>query len=82
MNPFEEYLIRILQNVDASAETNRELYEEFLDHLEQLRTSYVSDGVEDEHAIKLAIADFGESGIVGGLINKEVSPNRKWLQAV
>ncbi|MDQ0115616.1 VanZ family protein [Paenibacillus harenae] len=82
MNPFEEYLIKILQNVDASAETKRELYEEFLDHLEQLRSSYVNDGVQDKNAIKLAIADFGESGLVGSLINKAVSPNRKWLQAV
>lgn len=82
MNSFEEYLNQILQNIDASAETKRELYEEFLDHLEQLRRSYVTDGAQDAQAIKLAIADFGESELVGGLINKAVSPNRKWLQAL
>lgn len=82
MNSFEEYLNQILQNIDASAETKRELYEEFLDHLEQLRRSYVTDGVQDAYAIKLAIADFGESELVGGLINKAVSPYRKWLQAL
>ncbi|QNK58544.1 VanZ family protein [Paenibacillus sp. PAMC21692] len=82
MNSFEEYLNKILQKVDASAETKRELYEEFLDHLEQLRRSYVTDGVQDAHAIKLAIADFGESGLVGGLINKSVLPYRKWLLAL
>lgn len=82
MNSFEEYLNKILQKVDASAETKRELYEEFLDHLEQLRRSYVTDGVQDAHAIKLAIADFGESGLLGGLINKAVLPYRKWLLAL
>ncbi len=82
MNSFEEYLNQILQNIEASAETKRELYEEFHDHLEQLRRSYVTDGVQDAYAIKLAIADFGESGLVGGLINKAVSPYRKWLQAL
>lgn len=82
MNSFEDYLNKILKNIDASAETKRELYEEFLDHLEQLRTSYVTDGVQDAHAIKLAIADFGESERVGSLINKAVSPNRKWLRAL
>ncbi|MCU6712936.1 VanZ family protein [Paenibacillus sp. J5C_2022] len=82
MNAFDEYLNKILQNIDASAETKRELYEEFLDHLEQLRTSYVTDGVRDVHAIKLAIADFGELELVGGSINKAVSPNRKWMKAL
>ncbi|WP_214628430.1 VanZ family protein [Paenibacillus agaridevorans] len=82
MNSFEEYLNQILQNIDASAETKRELYEEFFDHLEQLRRSYVTDGVQDADAIKLSIADFGGSELVGGLINKVVSPYRKWLQAL
>lgn len=82
MNSFEEYLNQVLQKIDASAETKAELYDEFLDHLEQLRRSYVSDGVQDAHAIKLAIADFGESKLVGGLINEAVSPYRKWLQAL
>ncbi|MCM3626250.1 VanZ family protein [Paenibacillus glycanilyticus] len=82
MNSFEEYLNQILQNIDASDETKRELYEEFLDHLEQLRKSYVTDGVQDAHAIKLAISDFGHSELVGGLINKAISQNRKWIQAL
>ncbi|MFD0961497.1 VanZ family protein [Paenibacillus chungangensis] len=38
--------------------------------------------MQDEHAIKLAIADFGESNLVGDLINKAVSPNRKWLRTL
>lgn len=80
MNPFDKYLTQVLQKVDASIETKRELYEEFLDHLEQLRMSYVNDGLQDAHAVKLAIADFGESGLVGDLMNKSVSPYRKWLK--
>ena len=82
MNSFEEYLTKMLQHIDASSETKRELYDEFLDHLEQLRRSYVTDGVQDEHAIKLAIADFGESNLIGGLINKAVSPNQKWVKTL
>ena len=82
MKDFDTYLTNILKNVDASLETKHDLYAEFLDHLEQLRRSYVADGAKDEHAIKMAIDDFGESELVGGLINKAVSPNRKWLQAL
>lgn len=82
MNSFDTYLKHILQNVDVSARIKRDLYEEFLDHLEQLRKSYVADGAQDAHAIKLAIADFGESGLLGDLMNRAVSPNRKWLQAL
>lgn len=82
MNSFEEYLNRILENIEASAEAKRELHDEFLDHLEQLRRSYVAEGVQDEHSVKLAIADFGESNLVGDLINKAVSPNRKWLRTL
>ncbi|MHA6481894.1 VanZ family protein [Paenibacillus sp. strain BS8-2] len=80
MKDFDTYLTNILKNVDASSETKHDLYSEFLDHLEQLRMSYVADGAKDEHAIKMAIDDFGESDLLSGLMNKAISPNRKWLQ--
>lgn len=82
MKEFDTYLTNILKNVDASLETKHDLYAEFLDHLEQLRRSYVEEGAKDEHAIKMAIYDFGESNMLGGLMNKAITPNRKWLQTL
>ncbi|QHW32854.1 VanZ family protein [Paenibacillus rhizovicinus] len=80
MNPFEGYLQRILQGVEASDEVKRELRDEFNDHLEQLRADFAAKGVPDEFAVKLAISDFGDSGLVGALMNHAISPYRKWLR--
>lgn len=80
MSPFDGYLRQILGNVDVPADAKREMYEEFHDHLEQLRQGYLAEGAQDAHAVKLAIADFGESNLVGELMNDAVTPNRLWLR--
>ncbi|SFJ79014.1 hypothetical protein SAMN02799624_05960 [Paenibacillus sp. UNC496MF] len=81
MNPFHEYLDRMLKGVRASEEAKRELYDELLDHLQQLRAEYAAQGLADEHAVRLAVADFGDSGRLGGLLNTAMSPYRKWFRA-
>lgn len=82
MNDFKRYIKSIIKTIDCNPEEKAELYEEFLDHLVELKKEYELQGFTPEEAVKAAISDFGDSGMVGKELNKSISQKKNIINQV
>ncbi|MFS0783003.1 permease prefix domain 1-containing protein [Bacillus sp. 1P06AnD] len=82
----EKYVHSICMHTDCSKTEKEELKEEMLDHLESLKQDYLNQGFSEEEALKKCISSFGDSAILGTLLQEAIYPLRKrlliWLSIV
>lgn len=82
MKEFQEYINRIINELDCTAIEKQELKLELLDHLNLLKKEYIDKGIPEQEAIQLSIKDFGKEKIIGSELNKSVSSLCKVLKKV
>ncbi|MCH4889462.1 VanZ family protein [Acidaminobacter sp. JC074] len=77
MRTIDNYVKSITKSLDCSAEEKEDLRLEFIDHLSSLKDEYMIKGYTEKDAIRKAISDFGDEGIISKELNKNISKLQK-----
>src|SRR5699024_5091923 len=78
-NPFHDFLIEILDQIDGNEADKEDMYEELLIHLQLTADDFIQKGYDNKQAVQMAKELFGESQKIGNVMQEAMFPKRKML---
>lgn len=79
MYQFDEYINSIIGDLKISKKKKYEMTEEFKDHLQMLKSEYISKGSSESEAVKKAIESFGQENNLKRIFADEIVTYRNYI---
>jgi hypothetical protein len=79
MSPMERYTQHVLKETQCAAEERKEIEEELMSHLQDLKEYFLATGHSDKEAERQAIAEFGGSKMIGQGFQESMYPWQRGL---
>lgn len=74
-----EYVEALIKQMDVTSIEKDDIYDELMEHLQLTKSHYVQSGLDDKHAEKKAMEQFGNPQSIGNEMQEAMFPKRHFL---
>ncbi|RYG74183.1 hypothetical protein EU245_02925 [Lentibacillus lipolyticus] len=79
MNRLEKHVEKVLEQMQSSDDEREDIREELLNHLEEAKQRYISEGMPEKQAEKQALDEFGQPDNTGRQMQEAIYPYQRGL---
>ena len=77
MNKISAFLDQICLHISCKA-VHSEVRQELSEHIDELKDTYLSEGLNEDEALGKAIAAMGDADVIGTRLDKQHRPQIEW----